>query len=112
MTVSDLQTPTAAGADLEVTHVSTCPLCEAMCGVEITTRGSEVTKIRPNKRDVFSKGAICPKGTVLGHLHTDPTRLTKPVIRDGELFREVSWEEAFERCEQVMHPILETYGIK
>jgi anaerobic selenocysteine-containing dehydrogenase len=112
MTVSDLQSPTAERVDPEVTHIATCSLCEAMCGVEITTRGSEVVRIKPNKRDVFSKGAICPKATVLGHLHTDPTRLTKPVVRDGDTFREVSWDEAFERCEQVMHPILETYGIK
>ncbi len=114
MTLTDLPSPAAqpvADVAPEIVHVVTCPLCEAMCGLEVTTAGSEVVRIKPNKRDVFSKGAICPKGTTLGHLHTDPTRLTKPVVRDGDGFREVSWEEAFERCEQVLHPILEKHGI-
>ena len=62
----------------ETTHLRTCPLCEAMCGLEITVRGDEVTKIRPRKEDVFSRGHICPKGINLGQLHSDPTRLTGP----------------------------------
>ncbi len=72
-----------------------------MCGLEITVRGDEVTGIRPRKEDVFSKGHICPKGTTLGQLHSDPTRLRGPVVRDGDGFRPVSWDEAFETCERL-----------
>jgi anaerobic selenocysteine-containing dehydrogenase len=67
----------------------TCPLCEAGCGLEITlTRkpdGSETVKrIRGDRDDVFSQGFICPKGSTLGHLHDDPDRLRRPVVkRDG-----------------------------
>ena len=74
---------------VESTHLRTCPLCEAMCGLEITVRGDAVTRIRPHKEDIFSKGHICPKGTTLGKLHSDPTRLRGPVVRDGDGFREV-----------------------
>ncbi len=94
----------------EVTHLRTCPLCEAMCGLEITVRGDEVTRIRPHKEDIFSKGHICPKGTTLGKLHSDPTRLRGPVVRDGDCFRPVSWEEAFETCERLIHGVVAEHG--
>ncbi len=101
--------PVQAGP--EQTHVRTCPLCEAMCGLEITVRGDAVTRIRPRKEDVFSKGHICPKGTTLGQLHSDPTRLRGPVVRDGEGFREVSWDEAFETCARLIHGVVAEHGI-
>ena len=81
-----------------------------MCGLEITVRGEEVTRIRPHKEDVFSKGHICPKGTTLGKLHSDPTRLRGPVVRDGDGFRQVSWEEAFETCERLIHGVVAEHG--
>src|SRR5215469_9118199 len=43
------------------TAYTTCPLCEATCGLEITTRGRDVLSIRGDQADVFSQGYICPK---------------------------------------------------
>jgi len=43
------------------TSYHVCPLCEATCGLEIRTRGREVTGIRGDQADVFSHGFICPK---------------------------------------------------
>ncbi|MEO3869712.1 molybdopterin-dependent oxidoreductase [Nonomuraea sp. B12E4] len=74
----------------------TCPLCEAVCGLTLTLdEGGHVTSVRGDKEDPFSKGFICPKGASLGRLDEDPDRLRKPLIREGELWREVGWEEAF-----------------
>ena len=49
-----------------VTHLRTCPLCEAMCGLEIKTTGDQVTSVRGDRDDVWSKGYLCPKGAALG----------------------------------------------
>ena len=93
----------------------TCPLCEAGCGLEITLTtdddGAErVKRIRGDRDDVFSKGFICPKGSTLGHLHDDPDRLRRPVVRrDGE-FVEVSWDEAFATIEAGLLPLLQEHG--
>ncbi|MFC7103672.1 molybdopterin-dependent oxidoreductase [Nonomuraea rubra] len=74
----------------------TCPLCEAVCGLTLTLDdGGHVTSVRGDKDDPFSKGFICPKGASLGRLDEDPDRLRKPLIREGELWREVGWDEAF-----------------
>jgi anaerobic selenocysteine-containing dehydrogenase len=97
--------------DTERTHFRTCPLCEAMCGLEIQTKGDRVTRVRGDRDDVWSKGFICPKGSALGHLHHDPDRLREPMVREGEEWRTVTWDEAFARCEELLHPIVEEYGI-
>ncbi len=94
----------------KTTHLRTCPLCEAMCGLEITVDGDDVALIRADRDDVWSKGYLCPKGTTLGHLHVDPDRIRTPMVRDGDEWREVSWEDAFRRCEELLHGVMERHG--
>jgi len=93
----------------EQKHYRTCPLCEATCGLEITTRGDEVVSVRGDENDVFSKGYICPKGVALKQLHEDPDRLRTPMIRqpDGS-FASATWDEAFALIDQRLSPILAT----
>ncbi|HEX7301468.1 molybdopterin-dependent oxidoreductase [Lentzea sp.] len=77
------------------TVFTTCPLCEATCGLELTVEGDRITKVRGDRRDEFSRGFLCPKGASLGALDADQDRLSAPLVkRDGE-FHEVTWEEAF-----------------
>ena len=93
-------------------HLRTCPLCEAMCGLEVHVRGQQVELIRADQGDVWSKGHLCPKGTTLGQLHHDPDRLRAPMIRDDDgSFREVTWEEAFDRCTELLAPVIAEHGI-
>src|SRR4051794_13119876 len=93
-------------------HTRTCPLCEAMCGLDLHVDEAEqrVTLIRPNRDDVWSKGYVCPKGTVLGHLHDDPDRVRVPMVRDGDTWREVTWDEAFETCERMLRGVIDRHG--
>lgn len=93
------------------THLRTCPLCEAMCGLEIETEGLQVTRVRGDRDDVWSKGFLCPKGASIGQLHHDPDRLRVPMVRDGDEWREVSWDEAFTRCEELLQPVIAAHGI-
>jgi len=93
-------------------HLRTCPLCEAMCGLEVHVRDQQVELIRADQRDVWSKGHLCPKGTTLGQLHHDPDRLRSPLVKDADgTFREVSWEEAFDRCTELLAPVIAEHGI-
>lgn len=91
-------------------HKYTCPLCECMCGLDVKVEDEQVTLIRGNRDDVYSKGYLCPKGSALGHVHHDPDRLRAPMVRDGETWREVSWDEALQHCEELIHPLLEREG--
>jgi anaerobic selenocysteine-containing dehydrogenase len=77
------------------TAYTTCPLCEATCGLELTVDYGTVTGVRGDAADVFSRGFLCPKGASLGQLDADPDRVRTPrVRRDGKLLP-ASWPEAF-----------------
>lgn len=97
------------------THLRTCPLCEAMCGLEIHVEGGpgngKVTSIRGNRDDVWSRGYLCPKGTSLAALHDDPDRIRQPMIKVDGQWREVSWDAAFRRCTELLTPVIDKYGI-
>ena len=88
-----------------------CPLCEATCGLTLTIEGTDVTQIRGDSEDVFSRGYICPKGVALAELHADPQRLTTPLIKgdDGQL-HPGNWNEAFEVIRERLRPILTDHG--
>ena len=88
----------------------TCPLCEATCGLKITLKDEKIIRVQGDEQDVFSHGYLCPKGAALGKLHDDPDRLRRPLIRRGEEWREVSWDEAFSAVEKGLQPVLEKYG--
>lgn len=92
----------------------TCPLCEAGCGLEITLAApgaaETVQRIRGDRDDVFSHGFICAKGSTLGHLHDDPDRLRRPVVKRDGVFVEVDWDEAFAEVEARLMPILTEHG--
>jgi anaerobic selenocysteine-containing dehydrogenase len=100
-----------AGVGEDGRHLYTCPLCEAMCGLEIQVADGQVASIRGNREDTWSRGHICPKGASLGVVHHDPDRIRRPMIKvDGE-WQEVSWEAAFRRCTELLAPVIEKYGI-
>jgi anaerobic selenocysteine-containing dehydrogenase len=83
-----------------------------MCGLQVDVEDEKVKLIRGDRDDVWSKGYLCPKGTTLGHLHDDPDRIREPMIREGEAWREATWDEAFARCEELIHGVLERDGIR
>ncbi|HET9890856.1 MAG TPA: molybdopterin-dependent oxidoreductase [Mycobacterium sp.] len=93
------------------THLRTCPLCEAMCGLEIHVDGGRVSGIRGNRGDVWSRGHLCPKGTSLAALHDDPDRIRQPMIKVDGHWQEVTWDAAFRRCTELLTPVIEKYGI-
>ncbi|WP_077097648.1 molybdopterin-dependent oxidoreductase [Mycobacterium terramassiliense] len=92
-------------------HLRTCPLCEAMCGLEIRVEGGKVTSIRGNRDDVWSRGHLCPKGVSLAQVHDDPDRIRRPMIKVDGQWHEVSWDAAFRRCTELLTPVIEKYGI-
>ncbi|MBB3601299.1 anaerobic selenocysteine-containing dehydrogenase [Mycolicibacterium sp. BK556] len=92
-------------------HVYTCPLCEAMCGLEIQVSEGRVASIRGNPDDVWSRGHLCPKGASLGAIHEDPDRVRAPMIKVDGQWQEVSWDAAFRRCTELLAPVIAEHGI-
>ena len=64
----------------ESTHYRACHLCEAICGLEIKTNGSEIVSIKGDKEDPFSRGHICPKAVAIKDIQSS---LAKYELRNG-----------------------------
>lgn len=92
-------------------HLYTCPLCEAMCGLEIQVSDGRVASVRGNRDDTWSRGHLCPKGASLGALHEDPDRIRTPMIKVDGQWQEVSWDTAFRRCTELLAPVIAEHGI-
>ncbi len=92
-------------------YLHTCPLCEAMCGLDIRIQDGKVASIRGNRDDVWSRGHICPKGAALAALHDDPDRIRQPLVKVDGRWQPVSWDAAFRRCTELLTPVIRTHGI-
>ncbi len=91
-------------------HFRTCTLCEAMCGIVVTTDGPRVTGIRGDSDDPFSKGHICPKAVALQDVHEDPDRLRRPVRRVGHEWTEIPWDEALDEVAARLKAVQAAHG--
>ncbi|MEZ0095667.1 molybdopterin-dependent oxidoreductase [Streptacidiphilus sp. EB129] len=92
----------------------TCPLCEAACGVTVSVGagpdGGQQIAVRGDDADPFSRGYVCPKGVALGQLHADPDRLRSPLIRRGDSWTEVGWDEALAEAGSLLGPLIRAHG--
>ena len=91
-------------------HLRTCTLCEAMCGIVITTSGPTITSIRGDPDDPFSKGHICPKAVALQDVHDDPDRLRRPMRRAGHEWHEIGWDEALDEAATRLKAVQSEHG--
>jgi len=91
-------------------HLRTCTLCEAMCGIVLTTDGASITDIRGDPDDPFSKGHICPKAVALKDVHDDPDRLKRPLRRVGRSWQEVSWDDALDEAADRLKAVQRVHG--
>jgi anaerobic selenocysteine-containing dehydrogenase len=95
---------------MTATHYRACPLCEAMCGLEIGHEDGAVVSIRGDQQDEFSRGHICPKGNALRHVHADPERIRFPLKRGADGWEQVGWDEALDDIAKRVAAIQRAHG--
>jgi anaerobic selenocysteine-containing dehydrogenase len=92
------------------THFATCPLCEAMCGLEVQTRDREILSIRGDAEDPFSRGHVCAKAVALADVHADPDRLRQPLRRTAAGWEVMSWEAALDLAAERLAAVQARHG--
>lgn len=80
--------------DNVVQHKTICRICEAQCGLVVSTAGERVVGIEPNKDHVASKGYACIKGLRMGDFVHSPDRLQQPLKKVGGQFVPIPWAQA------------------
>ena len=86
-----------------------CTYCAVGCSFEVWTRDRHILKIEP-WHGPANGISTCVKGKFAwGHINSDD-RLVKPLLRDGEGYREIEWEEALDIIEQTFKRIRNEHG--
>lgn len=89
---------------------TTCPYCGTGCEMEVGVRDGEVIVARPVLDSPVSKGHLCVKGRYAHRFAHAKDRVTMPQIREGGVWREVSWEEVYAYLAQRLNGIVAESG--
>ncbi len=86
-----------------------CTYCAVGCTFDVWTKERHILKIEP-AHGPANGISTCVKGKFAwGHVNSDD-RLVKPLLRDGEGFREITWDEALDIVEATFKRILKESG--
>ncbi|MBV8466439.1 MAG: formate dehydrogenase subunit alpha [Burkholderiales bacterium] len=74
---------------------STCVYCGVGCQMEVGSESDRVVAVRPVDSPV-NRGHLCVKGRYAFEFNHAADRVTAPMVRNGDAWREVSWDEALD----------------
>jgi len=75
-------------------YTSVCGECPAGCGIWARTREGRVVKVEGNPDHPISGGALCSRGFSAVQGLYNPDRIATPLVREGDSFRPIGWDEA------------------
>ncbi len=94
MTISDLE---AQMRESRIKKTKTvCTYCGVGCSFDVWTKDRQILKIEPQAEAPANGISTCIKGKFGWDFVNSEERITKPLIRDGNEFREAEWEEALD----------------
>ena len=87
-----------------------CTFCGVGCSFEVWTKDRHILKVQPSSDAPVNGISTCVKGKFGWDFVNSEERITKPLIRKGDMFVEATWEEALEVVAANMSHIKEQYG--
>ncbi|WP_409300993.1 formate dehydrogenase subunit alpha [Peribacillus sp. SCS-155] len=93
LAISDME---SAMRDEHIKKTKTvCTYCGVGCSFDVWTKGREILKVEPQAEAPANGISTCVKGKFGWDFVNSEERLTKPLIREGDHFREAEWDEAY-----------------
>ena len=71
-----------------------CRFCGTGCHVQVGVQEGKVVAVAGDRNAEVNMGLLCVKGYHVGAALYGKDRLTRPLLRDGDRYREISWEKA------------------
>ena len=87
-----------------------CAYCGTGCELHAGFRDGRIVSVRPVLDAPVSKGHLCAKGRYGWEFAQAPDRITRPMIRQGESWREVSWDDAIAFVADRLRSIIDQHG--
>lgn len=88
---------------------SACVLCSNGCALDIGVKNGKIVGVRGRGDDRINHGRLGPKGLYGWQANHSVDRLTTPLIRRGNRFYKVSWDEAMDTIVQRSKEIRDRY---
>jgi len=90
---------------------TTCSYCGTGCQLNLHVRDGRIVSVSGATDDTAdNRGSLCVKGR-FGHDYVNsPDRLTSPLVRDGEVLREATWDEAYARVAERLRSLVAEHG--
>ncbi|WP_035329577.1 formate dehydrogenase subunit alpha [Cytobacillus firmus] len=108
LAISDME---AAMREEKIKKTKTvCTYCGVGCSFDVWTKGREILKVEPQAEAPANGISTCVKGKFGWDFVNSEERLTKPLIREGDSFREAEWDEALELIARKFTEIKEKHG--
>jgi formate dehydrogenase alpha subunit len=98
------------GGTIGKTIVTTCPYCGCGCSISLEIKDNRVARVKPVIDEHTDLKALCVKGSYGCDFIHSPERLAKPLIKESNKFKEVSWDEALAAVAGAFNKIKEEYG--
>ena len=89
---------------------SVCGYCGDGCQITFQTKNNDVIEVNSTQGLGRNNGDLCARGYFGYHVSEHADRITTPLIREGQRFKEATWEEALERVGQRLLDIKTQYG--
>jgi formate dehydrogenase major subunit len=87
-----------------------CPYCGTGCEMNVGDRDGRIVQVKPVRDAPVSKGHLCVKGRYAFEFVHAPDRVTQPMIRTGDQWRNVSWSEAIQHIATNLNRISKEQG--
>ncbi len=98
-----------ADADLEWKKAP-CRYCGTGCGVEVGIKDGRVMTVRGDEASPVNRGLLCVKGYHLPGMLYGEDRLKYPMLKDGNRWKRISWDEALDLIASKYQETLDDYG--
>jgi NADH-quinone oxidoreductase subunit G len=95
--------------DLEQVE-SSCTSCSIGCRVAVQSSGDRLTRYLGIDSDPVNQSWLCDKGRFDFEAVNSQTRLTHPLVRQGDGFVEASWAEALELVARALGDMKQSHG--
>jgi nitrate reductase NapA len=87
-----------------------CRFCGTGCGVEVGVGEGRVMAVRGDEASPVNSGLLCVKGYHLPAFLYGEDRLTHPMLRDGDDWRQISWDEALDLVAEKLQAAIDDHG--
>lgn len=108
LAISDME---ASMRDAKIKKTKTvCTYCGVGCSFDVWTQGREILKVEPQAEAPANGISTCVKGKFGWEYVNSGERLKKPLIREGDRFREAEWSEAYALITSKLNEIKQEHG--